>query len=227
MHLFTDKPPGWEADEPTCKQEDLEVTTALGMAGTAQATLLRRWAMPIARSWWYWELELHCISYVRFFYIVMVWYGAVTKKRPKKPLVWAQLFHTKLHYYSSSHPWNSGKKTRRRLQATLAPCFLARPSIQPNIQANRRARRLRQVAIQASISPVTQSFQPTQWTASTNHPRQEPLCLPWLQRRAGKTRPARLSLAPPNTQQREWLRKHAETGIITGKEAGSLDSLKR
>lgn len=149
------------------------------------------------------------------------------QKKTKKPLVWAQLFHTKLHYYSSSHPWNSGKKTRRRLQATLAPCFLARPSIQPNIRANRRARRLRQVAIQASISPVTQSFQPTQWTASTNHPRQEPLCLPWLQRRAGKTRPARLSLAPPNTQQREWLRKHAETGIITGKEAGSLDSLKR
>lgn len=50
MPLSTDRPHRWEADEPTCKQEDLEVTTASGTPGTAQAAILRYQAIPIARS---------------------------------------------------------------------------------------------------------------------------------------------------------------------------------
>lgn len=86
LRLSTGKLHGWEADE----QEDLEVT-ALGMTGAAQATILRHRVIPIARSWWHWELELHCtsffINYTRLFYIDVAWCGAVTIKGPKNPFL--------------------------------------------------------------------------------------------------------------------------------------------
>lgn len=131
----------------------------------------------------------------------LIWscYHTRTKKHP----FMGSLFHTKLHYYHSSHPWNSGKKTQC-LQATLTLQylhFLARPLEKSNIWANSRARRLRWVGrlrtIRASIIPVTQSFQSTsilnEWPGWISHFKNLSVSTDYKGRQAKLTR---LSLAP-------------------------------